>query len=69
MKVKRLGIEWGAAHGEAQPTHLYSEDAEVLVFESDTGELVVEVPLSAELGVSTDHKGRQVFSITVRDKH
>jgi hypothetical protein len=58
MKIKRLGIEWGAAHEEAQPVKIKHGAAEFICFISENGEMVVQVPDTAEI----THGGR-VFEL------
>ena len=41
MKVKKLGIEWGAAFEEAQPVQITQGEAMIVVYVSEKGELVV----------------------------
>lgn len=41
MKIKRLGLEWGAAHEEAHPVSITHGDAQVTVYVSEGGDLVI----------------------------
>lgn len=42
MQVKKLGIEWGAAYEEAQPIEVSNGSAKVLIFVSESGDLVIQ---------------------------
>lgn len=44
MKLKKLGIEWGAAFEEAQPHRITAADGEttVEVFQTETGDIAFE---------------------------
>lgn len=44
MQVKRLGIEWGAAHVEASPIRVKHGSAEIEVYLSEKGEMIIEIP-------------------------
>lgn len=56
MKLRKLGLEWGAAFGEAKPlliTSAFFERTQILVWEREGGGLEVEIPLSAQLNIRT----------------
>ena len=44
MQVKRLGIEWGAAHLEASPIRVKHGSAEIEIYLSEKGEMIIEIP-------------------------
>ena len=41
MKLKLLGLEWGAAYEEAQPVQITHGQAEVVVYVTEKGDLCV----------------------------
>lgn len=43
MKVKKLGLEWGAAHEEAQPVKVSHGTQEIEIFVSEAGQLVIKI--------------------------
>ena len=47
MKVKRLGIEWGAAFEDAEPIEVSYQGAQFQSFISEGHDLVVELPPEA----------------------
>lgn len=52
MRVKRLGIEWGAAYDVAHPILITSASGgQALIYEAEGGDLVVEVPTSVRMFV------------------
>lgn len=59
MRIRHLGLEWGAAYGEAHPTLISSSfeigdnapNGQILVYEREGGGLVVEIPFSAQLNL------------------
>lgn len=42
MKVKKLGLEWGAAFEEATPIQITQGEAEVIVYVTEGGDLCVQ---------------------------
>ena len=42
MKVKKLGLEWGAAFEEATPIQITHNEAEVIVYVTEGGDLCVQ---------------------------
>ena len=42
MKVKKLGLEWGAAFEEATPVQITHGEAEIIVYVTEGGELCVQ---------------------------
>ena len=58
MKMKRLGIEWGAAHAVAQPVQITNDEVELVIFESERGELVITT--SADVLISKTKDGLRV---------
>lgn len=57
MKVKKLGLDWGAAYEEAEPIRISHGDVEITVFVSESGDLIVEMPGSAAVTVFFDRRG------------
>lgn len=51
MKLKKLGIEWGAAFEEAQPLQITSQSGEVVlvIYEREDGKLALETFESLKL--------------------
>lgn len=42
MKVKKLGLEWGAAFEEATPVQITHGEAEIIVYVTEGGDLCVQ---------------------------
>lgn len=42
MNVRKLGMEWGAAHAEAQPVEITHYGRRIVVYVSETHDLIVE---------------------------
>lgn len=58
LQLKRLGIGWGAAYEEAQPTKLTLGQVEVTAFVSESYDLVLELPPCAT--IEWDKRGLRV---------
>lgn len=43
MKIQKLGIEWGAAHEEAQPVLISHGDARVEIYVTEGNDLMVKI--------------------------
>jgi hypothetical protein len=43
MKIKKLGIEWGAAYQEAQPISISHDEQEIFVFITDRGDIQIDM--------------------------
>ena len=67
LKIKRLGIDWGAAHEEATPVRISSNDAaEIEVYQNEGGDICIELPPTAIIRCGT-RKGVPIFSVTIPD--
>lgn len=42
MKIKKLGIEWGAAFEEAQPLRLINENAVATIWQDENGAIIIQ---------------------------
>lgn len=65
MKLRRMGLEWGAAYDAAQPLLITSDfhpHTQILVYERENGGLTVEIPVGCHLNVyestMTENKNR-----------
>lgn len=59
MKVKKLGIEWGAAYEEAQPHIVTHEDSDGFEFYvNERHEIVLDLPVKFEVAVRHNGKVR-----------
>jgi hypothetical protein len=72
MKIRKLGLEWGAAYDLATPLLITGASlSQLLVYEAEGGDLVVEIPLGCDLNVYettlTEHekkdKGERVLVV------
>lgn len=56
MKVRKLGVEWGAAFEKAQPVRITHGDANLIVFVSEKGDLIVQT-VHANWHLTSDRDG------------
>lgn len=43
MKIKKLGIEWGAAYQDAQPISISHDGQEIIVFITERGDIQIDM--------------------------
>ena len=72
MKLKKLGIEWGACYDIARPFTVTTESGEAcLIYEGDSGDTQIELPPCAriEIGKLTipGYEGQTGIVITITD--